>query len=149
VVGFNVLRFDYRVLSGYTSEPLDRLPTFDMMVALRTVVRQRLSLANLGHATLGRGKTADGLQSLEWVRTGRLDLVEEYCRADVALTRDLFEHALEHRYLSFAMGGRTLRTPDLGWDLRKLVQEVAKLRAARVRGGQPSLFTPAPPRPTW
>ena len=149
VVGYNVLRFDYRVLTGYSPVAFDRLPTFDMMVALRAVLHQRLSLANLGHATLGRGKTADGLQSLEWVRAGRLDLVEEYCRADVALTRDLFEHALQHGHLSFELGGRVLRTPDLGWDLRRLVQEAAKVRAVRIRGVQPSLFGPAPPRPTW
>jgi DEAD/DEAH box helicase domain-containing protein len=150
VVGYNVLRFDYRVLAAYTDRALERvLPTFDMMVALRGVLRQRLSLGNLGQATLGTPKTADGLQSLAWVREGRLDLVEEYCRADVALTRDLFRHALDHGTLCFEQNGRILCTPPLGWDLRRLLQDAARRCAARVRGAQPSLFAPAPPRPTW
>jgi DEAD/DEAH box helicase domain-containing protein len=149
VVGFNVLRFDYRVLSPYTSEPLERLPTFDLMVELRRVVRRRLSLANLGQATFGRGKSADGLQSLEWVRAGRLAEVEAYCRDDVALTRDLFRHGIERGWLAFEIDGRVLRTPDLGWDLDEIVRQEARRRAARVRGAQPSLFAPLPPKPTW
>lgn len=149
VVGYNVLRFDYQVLSAYERRDLERLPTFDMLVALKAVLQQRLSLANLGHATLGRGKSADGLQSLRWVREGRLDLVEQYCRDDVALTRDLFQFALGEDHLAFESGGRVLRTPLLGWDLHRLVQEGARRRAARVRGGQTSLFGPTPPQPTW
>ncbi len=35
-------------------------------------------------------RLADGLQSLEWVKEGRLDLVEEYCRKDVEILRDLY-----------------------------------------------------------
>jgi DEAD/DEAH box helicase domain-containing protein len=148
VVGYNVLRFDYQVLSAYEKRDFDRLPTFDMLVALKAVLRQRLSLANLGTATLGRGKSADGLQSLRWVRDGRLDLVEQYCRDDVALTRDLFQFALGEDHLAFELGGRILRTPPLGWDLHRLVQDGARRRAVRVRGGQTSLFG-SPPRPTW
>ncbi len=149
VVGHNVLRFDYRVLRAYTERPVDRLPTFDTLIALRAVIGKRLALGNLGQATLGTPKTADGLQSLAWVRDGRLDLVEEYCRADVALTRDLFRHGLEHGWLAFEDGPRVLRTPPLGWNLQSIVQDAEKRRAARVRGAQPTLFTLMPPRPTW
>jgi DEAD/DEAH box helicase domain-containing protein len=149
VVGYNVLRFDYQVLSAYEPRDYERLPTFDMLVALKAVVNQRLALANVGTATLARGKSADGLQSLRWVRDGRLDLVERYCRDDVALTRDVFEFALAENYLAFELGGRVLRTPPLGWNLQRLVQDAARRRAARVRGGQAPLFGAGPPRPTW
>jgi DEAD/DEAH box helicase domain-containing protein len=150
VVGYNVLRFDYRVLSAYTDRALERLPTFDMLVELRSALRRRLPLANLGTATLGRDKTADGLQSLQWVRDGRMDLVEEYCRADVELTRDIFQHAVSHGWLAFERDGVRLRTPELGWELQSIVQKAALSRAARVRGTeQPSLFAAAPPRPVW
>jgi DEAD/DEAH box helicase domain-containing protein len=149
VVGYNVLRFDYRVLSAYTERALERLPTFDMLVELRGVLRRRLPLANLGQATLGRDKTADGLQSLQWVRDGQLEKVEEYCRADVELTRDVFLHGVTQGWLAFERDGVQLRTPDLGWELQTVVQNAALRRAARVRGvEQPSLFA-APPRPSW
>src|SRR5678815_2835642 len=43
VVGFNVLRFDYEVLHGYTAFDLTQLPTLDMMVDLANTL-QHLSL---------------------------------------------------------------------------------------------------------
>ena len=149
VVGYNVLHFDYPVLAAYTDRRLEQLPTFDMLVALRARLGHRLSLGSLAKATLGTTKSADGLQSLAWVREGRLDLVEEYCRVDVTLTRDLFRHALHHGNLNFESRGRIVATPPLGWDLGRILQDAARRRAARVRGAQASLFTPTPPRPTW
>jgi DEAD/DEAH box helicase domain-containing protein len=91
VIGFNSRRFDYKVLEGYTGIDYDhRWPTLDLLDEIHRRVGFRLSLAHLSAATLEVEKTADGLQSLEWVRGGRLDLVEEYCRRDVEILRDLY-----------------------------------------------------------
>jgi DEAD/DEAH box helicase domain-containing protein len=140
VVGFNLLRFDYTLLSAYTPRRLERLPTFDMLVELRERLGFRPSLAMLARATLGAAKSADGLQSLAWVREGRLDRVEEYCRHDVALTRDLFGHALQHGRLCIERAGIRLHTPPLGWELEAIVRDAARRAAARVRPQQSSLF---------
>ena len=149
VVGHNVLRFDYAVLSAYAGAALDRVPTFDMLVALRAVLRQRLGLANLGACTLGRGKSSDGLQSLQWVAQGDLERVEAYCRDDVALTRDIFQHAVTQGWLAFERKGQRLRTPPLDWNVHRLAQEAARRRAIRVRSAPPTLFALDPPRPAW
>jgi DEAD/DEAH box helicase domain-containing protein len=91
VVGFNVRRFDYLVLSGYTGvDYRRRLPTLDLLEEIHKEAGVRLSLNRLAGATLGVEKSADGLQSLEWVREGRFDLVEAYCRKDVEILRDLY-----------------------------------------------------------
>ncbi len=91
VVGFNVRRFDYRVLAGYTGADYNRfVPTLDLLEDVRRALGFRLRLDHLARETLGNGKSADGLQSLAWVRAGRLDLVEEYCRHDVEVLRDLY-----------------------------------------------------------
>ena len=91
VVGFNIARFDYKVLSGYTGVDYRRtLSTLDLLEEIHQKLGFRLSLDHLANATLGVSKSADGLQSLEWVKQGRLDLVEEYCRRDVEILRDLF-----------------------------------------------------------
>ena len=93
VVGYNIKRFDYRVLAGYTGEDYARtLPTLDLYDEVRRGARRRLGMDHLARETLGVGKSADGLQSLEWVRQGRLDLVEQYCRHDVEILRDLYLH---------------------------------------------------------
>jgi len=93
VVGFNVKRFDYQVLSGYTGvDYCRRLPTLDLLEELHRRLGFRIGLGHLALETLGAGKSADGLQSLRWVREGRLDLVEDYCRHDVEVLRDLYLH---------------------------------------------------------
>jgi len=91
VVGFNIRRFDYGVLSGYSGVDYNRtLPTLDLLEEVYRQLRRRISLNDLVRETLGVEKSADGLQSLEWVKQGRLDLVEEYCRHDVEILRDLY-----------------------------------------------------------
>ena len=101
VVGFNVKRFDYTVLAPYTSVPLWRLPTFDMLEHVKRTLGFRLSLDALARATLNEPKSADGLQSLRWWKAGRKDLVEEYCRKDVEITRRLHEYARRKGHLLY------------------------------------------------
>ena len=133
VIGFNVRRFDYRVLRGYTDGDLSRLPTFDLLDEIRSRLGFRLSLSHLGEETLGESKSADGLQALEWWRAGRLDLIEEYCRRDVALLRDLFEHAREHGHLLFrSRRGDRVRVP-LRFSVEELVERARAERAASAR----------------
>ncbi|MDL2316502.1 DEAD/DEAH box helicase [Desulfovibrio sp. OttesenSCG-928-A18] len=102
VVGFNILRFDYTVLEphapGFTFR---RLPTLDMLARVHEQLSYRVSLDNLACATLGSAKNANGLLALKWWKEGRLTEIEEYCRQDVALTRDLYLFGKAHGYLLF------------------------------------------------
>jgi DEAD/DEAH box helicase domain-containing protein len=52
-------------------------------------------------ATLGVGKMSDGLQAVEWYRTGQLDKLEEYCRKDVDLTRQLYDFGKQNGKIYF------------------------------------------------
>jgi DEAD/DEAH box helicase domain-containing protein len=91
VIGFNILRFDYPVLAGYTGIDYSlKWPTLDLLAELQRRLGFRPRLDDLAGETLGIEKSADGLCSLEWVKQGRLDLVEEYCRRDVEIARDLY-----------------------------------------------------------
>jgi DEAD/DEAH box helicase domain-containing protein len=102
VVGYNVKRFDYAVLGAYAPEgALRRVPTLDLLEEIHRVLGFRVKLAAVTAATLGATKSADGLQSLQWFREGRLDLIEEYCRRDVRLTADLYRFGLENGYLLY------------------------------------------------
>ena len=93
VVGYNIRRFDYRVLSGYTGVDYGRrLETLDLLEEIHRRIGFRVKLDDLATETLGAGKSGDGLQCLEWVKQGRLDLVETYCRRDVEILRDLYLH---------------------------------------------------------
>lgn len=112
VVGFNVVRFDYEVLHGYTPFDLRQLPTLDMMVYLQEKLQHRLSLDALATGTFGLEKTADGMQALRWFKEGRLLDIAEYCCYDVKLTRLVHEHGLTHRQLHYQNRfGRKLTVP--------------------------------------
>jgi DEAD/DEAH box helicase domain-containing protein len=72
----------------------------------------RLSLDHLASVTLNAGKTADGLDALRWWREGKMAKILEYCRSDVAITRDLYLFGLKHRYLLFQNKAKqTVRLP--------------------------------------
>jgi DEAD/DEAH box helicase domain-containing protein len=131
VVGFNIRRFDYQVLRGYTDRDLSELPTFDMLEAIHRRLGFRLPLAHLAEETLGARKSADGLQSLEWWKQGRLDLIEAYCRRDVELLRDLLDHAEREGHLLFrTREGRRVRLPA-AWKTRELVEHAEAARRRR------------------
>jgi len=112
VVGFNSLGFDYKVLRGYSDRNFGALPTFDLLAAIHQRLGFRVSLGHLGEETLGAAKSADGLQSLQWWKEGRVDEIERYCRQDVSLLRDLFDHACQHGHLLFrTRRGQRVRIP--------------------------------------
>jgi len=122
VVGFNVRRFDYEVLRGYTERDLARLPTFDVLDAIRDRIGFRLPLGHLAEENLGEAKGADGLQSLAWWKEGRIDEIERYCRRDVELLRALFERAVAQSHLLFrTKDGERVRIPT-PWRVSELVE---------------------------
>ena len=50
--------------------------------------------------------------ALAWWKEGRLDLITEYCRQDVAVTRDLYLHGREHGHVLFSnKAGQKVRLP--------------------------------------
>ena len=112
VIGFNISRFDYAVLGGCVEFDFAGLRTLDLLTHVHRTLGYRLKLDNIAAATLGAPKTADGLQALEWWKQGRLDLITEYCRADVRLTRDVYLHGVEHGHVLFTnKAGHVVRLP--------------------------------------
>ena len=102
VVGYNIRGFDYEVLRAYTEEDLQKLPTLDLMFDLEQRLGFRPKLESVASATLGEGKSADGLQALEWWRRGEIDKIAEYCRDDVRVTRDLYDFGKRNRCVMVA-----------------------------------------------
>jgi DEAD/DEAH box helicase domain-containing protein len=111
VVGFNLLRFDYAVLEPHAPEfSFRKLPTVDLLLKIYEQLSYRVSLDNLARATLNAPKSADGLTALQWWKEQRLAEIEEYCRRDVALTRDLYRFGRENGYLLFTnKAGQSVR----------------------------------------
>ena len=123
VVGFNIRKFDYSVLGAYTNWDLKELPTFDILEDVHRRLGFRLSLDHLASETLGRGKSAQGLQAVEWFRQGDMKKLEEYCRQDVIVTRDLFLYGIENRYLIYKKKRSDTRvTLQVDWNLDHMLK---------------------------
>ena len=115
VVGYNILGFDYEVLRAYTDRDLRLLPTVDLMRDLEARLGFRPKLDSVVQPTLGVGKTADGLQALEWWRRGEIDKIVSYCRDDVRVTRDLYDYGKRNRCVLVARFGGTPRRVEVDW----------------------------------
>jgi DEAD/DEAH box helicase domain-containing protein len=102
IVGFNIRRFDYAVLAPHAPGfSFLSLPTLDLLTEVYGQLSYRISLDNLATATLNSAKSADGLMALKWWKEQRLAEIEEYCRKDVELTRDLYLFGRDNGYLLF------------------------------------------------
>jgi len=116
IIGYNLRGFDYRVLQPYAPETrFASLPTLDLLLDLQRILGFRISLDSIASASLGLTKTADGMQSVEWFRAGELDKVAEYCKADVDITRRVYEFGRDngHIFYKSKMGSRL--KVDLNW----------------------------------
>ena len=102
VIGFNLLGFDYLVLKPYSPETrFASIPTLDMLLDLQKTLGFRIGLDSIASATLGATKTADGIKSVDWFRNGELDKVAEYCKADVDITRRVFEFGRDNGHIFY------------------------------------------------
>ena len=115
VVGFNLLSFDYVVLTAYTDHPLRQLPTVDMLDDIYRTLGFRVSLDALASATLGVGKSADGLQAIRWWRQGKMQELFDYCQQDVEVTRRLYEFGKGNKYLQHRDRRGRVRRVAVNW----------------------------------
>ncbi|MBW2610185.1 MAG: DEAD/DEAH box helicase [Deltaproteobacteria bacterium] len=123
VVGFNVKGFDYGVLSAYTTGDLKELPTFDILEDIHKRLGFRLGLDHLAKETINKGKTADGLQAVEWFRQGEMKKLTDYCSQDVAATRDLFQYGLKESHLIYRTKKDNRRVRLLvDWNLENMIK---------------------------
>ena len=102
VIGFNLLGFDYPVLRPYAPNVnFASLRTLDLLQDIHRTLGFRLSLDSIAEASLGAKKSADGLQAVEWFRTGQLDKIAEYCKIDVDITRQVYEFGRDNGFVHY------------------------------------------------
>lgn len=112
IIGFNIIGFDYKVLSGLVKSDYHQLPTLDLLLEIKRYLGYRLSLDHLASQTLGEQKSADGLMALEWWQQGEIEKIITYCRQDVKVTRDLYRFGREQHHLLFKnKAGNVVRIP--------------------------------------
>jgi DEAD/DEAH box helicase domain-containing protein len=121
VVGFNIKKFDFFVLKGYTSFDFNRIHSFDILEDIHKRLGYRISLGHLAEATLKKEKSGNGLLSVQWFREGNINRVIEYCKRDVEITRELFLFGMKNQYLIFEKKETGLVRIPVNWDLDGLL----------------------------
>jgi hypothetical protein len=91
VVGFNNKGFDDQVCTAYFPE-MAKVPSFDLLEAFHKSLGFRVKLDNLAQATLGTGKSGDGLHAVQLYAEGKIDELLSYCLDDVKITQELYEY---------------------------------------------------------
>lgn len=123
VVGWNHVQFDYPVLQPYLLPNLvEQTVNLDMMLELEKILGFRLKLDSVASATLGTGKTADGLDALKWwqehKRSGKFEplrKIAEYCAYDVKVTKCVHEYACTHGLLKYDDRKGGIASVDVTW----------------------------------
>lgn len=105
IVGFNTLGFDVPAMKPYAPADFAKLPHFDIL--------EKVRLANDGHGaslnaiakqTLNTAKIDSGENAILYWRRGdqeSLALLKKYCEMDVAITRDIYDYAMQNKTLKF------------------------------------------------
>lgn len=101
LIGFNSDGFDIPILNRYYPGDLTKIRSLDLLAEVYKALGRRVRLDTLAQATLGRGKTGDGLKAVEWWEQGRYDEVKAYCLEDVKITRELYEYALKNKSVKY------------------------------------------------
>jgi len=123
VVGYNHIYFDYPVLEGYTIlDMATQTANLDMMIDLEEKLGFRLKLDSVAGASLGAGKSADGLDALRWwneyKKTGDNSFImkiAEYCCFDVKVTKMVHEFGMENGFVRYDDRSGNICECEVSW----------------------------------
>ena len=116
VVGFNQIYFDYEVLMAYTILDLrDQLRSLDLMLELEKGLDHRPKLEAVAMASLGVGKSADGLQAIRWWQEGKILEIARYCCFDVKATKMVHEYGVKHGHVKYVDKFGRVQTVPVDW----------------------------------
>jgi DEAD/DEAH box helicase domain-containing protein len=107
-ITFNGDHFDIPLLNKYYSGDLSKIKSLDLLVEVRNVLGRRIKLDTIAEATLGTNKSGNGLQAVEWWKTGEIDKIIKYCIEDVKITKQVYDYAMKNgklKYKDLGVGG--------------------------------------------
>lgn len=109
VVGYNHIHFDYGVVQPHTIwNMIDSTVNLDLCKDIEMRAGFRMKLESVAAASLGFGKTAEGIQALRWWAKYQetkdpqffMDIAR-YCCFDVKVTKDVFLYGAKHGKILF------------------------------------------------
>jgi len=125
VVGYNHLHFDYEVIKGQLGLMCDfdsMTRDLDLCKDIEHRLGRRLKLDAIAQATLGLGKTSEGMQALVWWAEyqktkdpERFVDIARYCCFDVKVTRFVHEFGCQNGYINYTDNNGILQQLAVDW----------------------------------
>src|SRR3989344_1706676 len=78
LIGYNCDHFDIPLLNKYYQGDLKKIKSLDLLKEIKNVLGRRLKLDSVAEATLGVGKSGNGLDAITWWKNGEIDKIRKY-----------------------------------------------------------------------
>ncbi len=101
IIGFNNKGFDDQVISASFPE-IVKVPSFDILEQVHKSLGFRIKLDNIASATLGYGKSGDGLKAVRLYAEGKIEELRAYCLDDVKITKEVYDFGKRNGFLKYA-----------------------------------------------
>lgn len=101
LIGYNSNHFDIPLLNKYYPGDLTKIKSLDLLAEIHNALGKRLRLDDIASATLGKNKSASGLEAIEWWKNGEIDKIRDYCEQDVRVTKEIYDYALANSSLKY------------------------------------------------
>ncbi len=103
--------FDIPILNKYYAGDLGKIRSIDLLAEIKNVLGRRLKLDSVAQATLGKGKSGNGLEAVRLWEAGEYEKVKKYCIDDVRITKEVYEYALKNGHVKYANFGEVRQIP--------------------------------------
>lgn len=92
VIGFNIKNFDFEVLQPYLNFNIFEIPYYDILEEIDKRIGHKVKLEYVAQATIGSGKSGNGLEALLYYKNGKMDQLKKYCLDDVRVTKEVYDY---------------------------------------------------------
>lgn len=92
IIGFNIKQFDFEVLQPYLHFNIFEIPYYDILEEIDKVIGHKVKLEYVAQATIGSGKSGNGLEALLYYKNGKMDQLKKYCLDDVRVTKEVYDY---------------------------------------------------------
>jgi len=112
VIGYNLLGFDYPVLSNYLKNiNFNNVKTLDILQVADNYLGYKIKLEAVAQGTLASGKIGTGMDAIEMWRAGQIEELKKYCLKDVEITKNIYEYGLQNQYIKFKSSWEVYEIP--------------------------------------
>lgn len=119
IITWNGDHFDIPLLNKYYAGDLSKIKSLDLMKEVVNVLGRRLKLDTVAQATLGKIKSGNGLEAVEWWLAGEIDKIIKYCIDDVKITKEVYEYAIANSSLKYKDNGtiKEIKLDTSSWEV--------------------------------